>query len=144
MFGGIKMLTKMLEESGALKDKTPPDKAILMKLASVFQDSTQYLFLDPQELHEATEVGSKELWKELLLLQETQNFVTGSMAFLSQIAQRKTFQSLVQGALTGNQQAAKQVQELSGILNQQDTNRVVVLHQIPRPTKQVIDMEELK
>lgn len=138
------MLTKMLEESGALKDKSKPEQTILMKLASVFQDNTQYLFLDPHELHEATEVGNKESWKELLLLQETQNFVKGSMAFLSQISQRKTFQSLVQMALTGNQQAAKQVQELSGILNQQDTNRVVVLHQIPRPTKQVIDMEGLK
>lgn len=137
------MLTKMLEESGALKDKSIPDRTILMKLASVFQDNTQYLFLDPQELHEITEVGNKESWTELLQLQETQNYIKGSMAFLSQISQRKTFQSLVQMALTGNQQAAKQVQELSGILNQQDTNRVVVLHQIPRPTKQVIKMEEL-
>lgn len=93
---------------------------------------------------EHSEIGNRESWRELLQLQETQNFIKGQMAFLSQIAQRKTFASLVEGALKGNQQAAKQVQELSGILNQQDTNRVVVLHQIPRPTKQVLKMEELK
>jgi alpha-D-ribose 1-methylphosphonate 5-phosphate C-P lyase len=55
------------------------------------------------------------------------------MAFISQVSQRKTFRALVELALSGNQQAAKQVQELSGVLNQQDSNRIVVLHQIPRP-----------
>jgi hypothetical protein len=126
------MLTQMLEESGALNDLPLPQKTILMHLASKFQSQTDYMFLNPEELLEATQSGTVDKWKDLLNLQETKNYIKGQMAFLSQIAQRKTFAALVSQALGGNQQAAKQVQELSGILNQQDTNRVVVLHQIPR------------
>jgi hypothetical protein len=122
----------MLNESGVLDDRTLPEKTILMKLASIFQDNTNLLFMTPDELVESTSTGTKDQWETLLRLQETQNFVKGIMAFLSQIAQRKTFQSLVESALSGNAQAAKQVQELSGILNQQDSNRIVVLHRIPR------------
>ena len=126
------MLTQMLEESGVLDDYPVPQKTILLHLAAKFQSNTEYMFLDPQELHENTSLGTVDQWQSLLNLQETKNFIKGQMAFLSQISQRKTFKSLVEMALSGNQQAAKQVQELSGIMNQQDTNRVVVLHQIPR------------
>lgn len=129
------MLTKMLEESGALKHKTLPEQQIFMKLANRFQSSTENLFFDPMELMEHNMVGTVEQWKELLQLQETQNFIKGQIAFFAQISQRKTFHSLVSMALSGNQQAAKQVQELSGIMNQQDQNRTVVLHQIPRPVR---------
>lgn len=131
------MLTKMLEESGSLNKMSLPQKTILLHLANRFQEDTTYLFLDPQELWEATNLGTVDGWKELLNLQETKNYIQGQMAAIAQISQRKTFQSLVQMALSGNQQAAKQVQELSGVLNSQDTNRVVVLHRIPRPEEEV-------
>ena len=126
------MLTKMLDESGALDTMPLPQKTILMTLAGKFQSQSDYLFLDQNQLYEATSLGNPTAWQDLLNLQETKNYIKGQMAFIAQIAQRKTFASLVGMALDGNQQAAKQVQELSGILNQQDTNRVVVLHQIPR------------
>jgi hypothetical protein len=129
------MLTEMLKESGALDKMSAPDKQITMVLASKFQDSVNYLFLNPEELALHTGLGTKDQWYNFLLLQETKNYVKSQMAFISQIAQRKTFNSLVKLALDGNQQAAKQVQELSGVLNQQDSNRVIVLHQIPRPKK---------
>jgi hypothetical protein len=104
------MLTKMLSESGVLDDRTLPEKTILMKLASTFQNNTKLLFMEPEELVEETGIGTKEQWNEILRFQETQNFIKGQMAFISQIAQRKTFSSLVQSALGGNAQAAKQVQ----------------------------------
>jgi hypothetical protein len=132
------MLTQMINESGVLKDKTLPEQTILMKLAARYQENTNFLFLDPEELQKESGIGTKEQWTELLRLQETQNFLKGQMQFLSQIAQRKTFQSLVQSALGGNAQAAKQVQELSGIMNQQDQNRTVVLHYVPRPKEQEV------
>jgi chromosome condensin MukBEF MukE localization factor len=128
----------MINESGVLKDKTLPEQTILMKLAARYQENTNFLFLDPEELQQESRIGTKEQWTELLRLQETQNFLKGQMQFLAQIAQRKTFQSLVQSALGGNAQAAKQVQELSGILNQQDQNRTVVLHYVPRPKEQEV------
>jgi hypothetical protein len=89
--------------------------------------------MNPEELEEATQIGSKDQWADLLKLQETKNYIKGQMANIAEIAQRKTFMSLVSQALSGNAQAAKQVQELSGIMNQQDTNRTIVLHRIPRP-----------
>lgn len=129
------MLTSMLEEGQSLNDLPLPQKTILLKLAHTFQSSQTYLFLNPEELLEYTQVGTKDQWTDLLLLQETKNYIKSQMAFLAQISQRKTFASLVKMALDGNQQAAKQVQELSGIMNQQDTNRTIVLHQIPRPDR---------
>lgn len=130
------MLTEMLDQSESFKSKPIPEQKILTTLASKFQQSTEFLFLDPQELFTNIGIGTPDQWKELLQLQETQNFIKGQIAFFAQVSQRKTFRSLVQMALDGGQgaqQAAKQVQELSGILNQQDKNRTVVLHKIPRP-----------
>lgn len=131
------MLTEMISQSGVLNtDNYPlPQKTILLRLANKFQSQSNFLFMNEEELEEATGLGSKDQWKQLLQLQETKNYIKGQMAAISEIAQRKTFQALVQQALQGNSQAAKQVQELSGIMNQQDTNRVIVLHQIPRPSK---------
>lgn len=127
------MLTEMLNQSDTLSTYPLPQKTILLTLATTLQNNTNLLFLDPEELVEQTGKGNKDSWEQLLRLQETQNFIKAQMQFMSQIAQRKTFSSLVEMALAGNAQAAKQVQELSGIMNQQDQNRTVVLHYIPRP-----------
>lgn len=123
----------MLQESPDFQKRTIPEKAIFTKLAQEFESQTNYLFMNHEELHLMTDIGTKELWKDFLGLQEVISFIKGQMAFLAQIAQRKTFQGLVEQALSGNQAAAKQVQELSGIMNQQDQNRTIVLHRVPRP-----------
>lgn len=122
----------MLQNSEEFHSLSIPEQTIYLKLASEFQDNTQNLFLDPEELQDTLQVGTKEQWQNLLNRQETISFIKGQMAFLAQISQRKTFHSLVQMAMAGNNNAAKQVQELSGILNQQDTNRVIIMHRIPR------------
>lgn len=131
------MLTQMLDESGVLEPLPLPQKRIMQTLAAKFQSQTNFLFMSPEELDEAVGIGDKDQWNELLRLQETKNFIKGQMAAISEIAQRKTFHSLVQQALQGNHQAAKAVQDLSGIMNQQDTNRTIVLHRIPRPSPQI-------
>lgn len=128
----------MLQESDTLNTLSLPQKTILLTLAKMFQSSSLYLFMSPEELEEATGVGDKDQWTDLLKLQETKNYIKGQMAAYAEISQRKTFQSLLSSALNGNAQAAKQVQELSGIMNQQDTNRTIVLHKIPRPTDKVV------
>jgi hypothetical protein len=131
------MLTEMLNESESLKGLSLPERTILLRLASKLQSQTNYLFMTEDELQENTSLGSIDQWKQLLRLQETKNYIKSTMAAVSEIAQRKTFHALIQEAMAGNVQAAKQVQELSGIMNQQDSNRIVVLHQIPRPSKQL-------
>lgn len=132
----VQILTKMMEEAGTLKEYTLPEQRIYQKLASRFQESTECLFYSPDELLDLYSIGTIEQWKTLLNFQETKMFIKGQMSFIADISQRKTFHSLVQMAMNGNPQAAKQVQELSGIMNQQDTNRTIVLHQIPRPKEE--------
>jgi hypothetical protein len=129
------MLTEMLQSAGTLEKYDKPTQTILYKLAGKLQSQTNFLFMNPEELEEASRIGTKDQWAELLRLQETKSYIKGQMGALAEIAQRKTFQSLVEAALQGNAQAAKQVQELSGIMNQQDMNRTIILHQIPRPPK---------
>jgi hypothetical protein len=124
------MLLKMLQEAESLKEMSPIDQAIYTKLADKFSENVNYMFLDPQELELHTNIGTKEQWQTLLTMVETQNFIKGQMAFFGQINQRKTYMALVKQALDGNQQAAKQVQEISGIMNKQDSNRVIVLHRV--------------
>lgn len=123
----------MLIQSSDFVKRTQPEKAIILKLASEFQSRTSHLFLDPEELTLHTELGDKEQWTDFLNMSETQSYIKGQMSFLGTIAQRKTFASLVEEALRGNQSAAKQVQELSGIMNKQDNNRTIILHHVPRP-----------
>lgn len=127
------MLTEMLNQSDTLSKLSLPDRTILLRLAGKFQAQTNYMFMSEEELADTTNLGSKDQWQQLLRLQETKNYIKGTMGAIAEIAQRKTFHALVQSAMEGNHQAAKQVQELSGIMNQQDTNRIIVLHQIPRP-----------
>jgi len=132
------MLTTMLQQGKSLPDLAKPEQEIFLHLARKFQSQHDYLFLEPEKLVEITGLGTKENWQRLLLFPETQSYIKGQMAFLAQIAQRKTFAALVSMALAGGQgaaQAAKQIQELSGIMNQQDTNRTIFLHHIPRPEK---------
>lgn len=128
-------LVEMLSKSETLQKLPLPERTILLTLANTFQQDTQYLFLDPKELYEYSGIGTPEGWDNFLRLQETQNYIKTQMQFISTIAQRKTFQSLIHQALEGNHQAAKQVQEISGILNQVDQNKIIVLHYTPRPNQ---------
>ena len=132
------MLVEMLKQSDNFKNLPAPKQQIMLKLAHTFEKSTSNLFYNHEELSQLLQTGTKEQWYEFLNLQEVQNYIKTQMAFIAQISQRKTFHSLVQMALDGNQQAAKQVQELSGILNSQDNNKVVVLHFVPRPKQEEV------
>lgn len=127
------MLKEMIQQSSILNDKPAPDQAIILRLAQSFEADTNALFMNPEELVEYLNIGTKDSWQEFLNLQPVKSYIQGQMGFIGQIAQRKTFHSLVTMALSGNQQAAKQVQELSGIMNQQDSNRTIILHHVPRP-----------
>jgi hypothetical protein len=128
----------MLQESDTLNKLQPQEQAIFARLADRFSENANYMFLDPIELTASTQLGTPDQWTQLLNMVETQNFIKGQMAFIGQVNQRKTYMSLVRLALEGNQQAAKQVQELSGIMNQQDSNRVIILHRVPRPNERVV------
>jgi hypothetical protein len=98
----------------------------------VFELDDSNLTLTPAELTTHTSIGSRQLWHDFLNNETVKAFIKGQMAALASVATRKAFSSLTRGAANGDVGAAKQVNELSGILNSGDNNKVVVLHQVQR------------
>jgi glutathionyl-hydroquinone reductase len=123
----------MLKSSKQYQDLTNEQKQITAKLAQAFEENSEHtLHLTPQELTNSIQLGNKKVWQEFLNLEPTKNYIKTQMAFNAQIAQRKAFQSLEREANEGNVNAAKQINELSGILNNTDSNKIIVLHHINR------------
>ena len=60
------MLSEMLKQSQDFLKLTPPEQAIYLRLAQTFQERTDYLFLNPEELVDITEIGTKDQWQVLL------------------------------------------------------------------------------
>lgn len=130
------MLTEMLKKHPTFQNLPEEEQLVLARLAVEFEKSSDNLFKSPEELAESTGIGNRFQWATLLVLEPTQSYIKAQMAQLVQIAQRKAFHSLQQMAKTGNVQAAKEINELSGIMTQEETNKVIVLHQISRPSIQ--------
>ncbi|CAB4144527.1 hypothetical protein UFOVP453_43 [uncultured Caudovirales phage] len=127
------MLLEMLKNSNHYKTLSREQKEILAILATLFEEQSEHtLHLSPQELADVLKTGNRKQWQDFLNLEPTKQFIKTQQAFNAQIAQRKAFQALEREATDGNVNAAKQINELSGILNNVDTNRIVVLHQINR------------
>jgi hypothetical protein len=78
-------------------------------------------------------IGNPHLWQEFLQLESVQAYIRQQVAFSAQVGSRKALHALTKEAQTGDTQAAKQLNELAGIFNKADTNKIVVLHRINRP-----------
>jgi hypothetical protein len=127
------MLKKMIRNSPNYQKMSTQEKEITMRLAEQFEEHNEHtLTLSPVELTETLDLGNKQLWQEFLNLESTRQYIKAQMAFNAQVAQRKAFQSLEREAISGDVNAAKQINELSGILNNIDTNKIVVLHRVNR------------
>ena len=126
------MLTQMLKQNQVFQKYTEEDQEIYLRLAHQFEQSSNYLFLSPEELPVQTRIGSKDQWQALLTLETTQAYIKGQMAQITQVAQRKAFLSLQEEARNGNVQAVKEINELSGIMEAKDNSRVIVLHRVNR------------
>lgn len=127
------MLLDMLKSSNSYKELTEEKKEIIARLATQFEEHSEHtLHLSPTELTNTLEIGNKKLWQEFLNLEATKNYIKTQMAFNAQVAQRKAFQSLEREAIKGDTTAAKQINELSGILNNIDSNKIIVLHRVNR------------
>lgn len=127
------MLMEMLKESKSFQEKTLEQQEVLAALARSFELNPNALYLTPDELTKKLNIGNRDMWFNFLNLEPVRNFIRAEMANQSQIAQRKTFLALASAAQDGNVQAAKEINELSGIMSSADNNRIVVLHQIARP-----------
>jgi hypothetical protein len=127
------MLTELLKKHPAFQELPLHEQEIFAKLATVFQESTDNLFKSPEELEESTGIGNRFQWARLLAFEPTKHYIESQMAQITQIAHRKAFLSLQKEATLGNVQAVKHINELSGIMENKDNNKIIVLHQIERP-----------
>lgn len=126
------MLRKMLQNYQKFKDFSQEKQEIVMALAQNFEEDTLAIYQHPTELISNLGIGNQEQWQEFLNLEPVRSYIKAQMGFHAQVAQRKAFRSLEREAIGGDVQAAKQINELSGILSNADQNRIIVLHQINR------------
>jgi hypothetical protein len=129
----MSLLTEMITLNNSFQQMSKTQQAVTLKLAATFEDNDAFLLLTPAELETNTQVGSKQQWHDFLQFDPVKAYIKGQMAALATVAQRKAFQSLQKKANEGDVQAARQINELSGIMNSGDNNKVVVMHQISRP-----------
>jgi hypothetical protein len=127
------MLLEMLKASQSFQQLQKEEQEIIAVLAVHFEENPRALYQTPQELAKSTQRGNKAQWQHFLSLDSVRNYIKSEMNHQTQVAQRKTLQALQEAAENGNVQAAKEINELSGIMQAGDNNRVVVLHQIARP-----------
>ena len=126
------MLTELLQNYKPFQEYTRDKQAVFIKLANTFQKQTDFLFDQPELIHHKTKLATPDTWKEFLELEPTNQYIKSQMQFLGQIASRQSFRALLQSALEGNTQAAKQIQELTSEKSQ-DNKTKIILHSIPRP-----------
>jgi hypothetical protein len=106
------------------------------KLTRTITDIPNFYHLTPQELEQKTNIA-EEHWRMFLDQEQTRQLIHRRITEDTEIAQRKAMQSLAKEAQRGNVQAIKELNQLSGILNQ-NNNKQFITHYIPRPaTKEV-------
>lgn len=127
------MLLDMIKSSKSYQSMSQEQKEITARLASLFEENAEHtMHLSPSELTSTLQIGNKKLWQDFLNLEPTVQYIRSQMAQMAQIAHRKAFQALEREAVKGDTNAAKQINELSGILNQTDSNKIIVLHRVDR------------
>jgi hypothetical protein len=127
------MLVDMLRKNQQFNELPIPKQELFAILATKFEEDPAAIYLTPDELTKHTNTGNRDLWVQFLSLAPTQQFIKAEMARLTDVAQRKALKSLQSQAMSGNVQAAKEINELAGIYQNQNNNRTVVLHRIVRP-----------
>ena len=127
------LLIEMLKQNPNFGGLQVEQQEVFARLAAEFEENELALYLSPSELSNKLGVGNRFQWQDFLNLEPVRQYIKGQMGAQAEVASRKTFNSLVQSGMAGEVQAIKQINELSGIMNSGDKNKVVVLHQINRP-----------
>ena len=122
----------MIQNSPTFAEYNREKQEIISALADAFEEDKDAVYLAPIQLVKSLGLGNPELWQEFLNLEQTRSYIKAQMGFNAQIASRKAFAALQHQASTGDVQAAKQINELAGILQNADQNRIIVLHKIDR------------
>lgn len=126
-------LLDMLNHNPIFQEMPIDKRHVLTTLAQEFEENELALYLTPKELTHKLNVGNAEQWQLFLSLDPVINYIKKETAERVQIAQRKGLLALQQAASQGNVQAAKEINEMAGIYQQADKNKIVVLHRVNRP-----------
>lgn len=134
-------LVEMLKNSTQFQSLPQEKQEIFYRLADVFHDNDLAIHLTPTELTIKLGIGNRDLWQQFLQMETVLAYIKGQMSFNAQIASRKAMQALTREASNGDTSAAKQVNELAGIFDKIDNNKIVVLHRINRPKERSPETE---
>lgn len=126
------MLIEMMKANPSFSSLPIEKREAYAKLADTFEDNELALYLDPIELTDKLGIGNRQLWQDFLNFDAVRQYISGQMANAAQVATRKTLQSLIKQGVSGDVSAIRQINEMSGVLNSGDKNKVIVLHQINR------------
>lgn len=107
---------------------------ISQKLQKLELEIRDFHHLTLQQLEQRTGIP-QSVWSNHLNKEDTRQRITQRLNEDIEIAHRAALYALTKEAQKGNIQAIKELNQLSGILNQQNAKQVVT-HYIPRPTKQ--------
>lgn len=110
------------------------ENLIESKLLKIANDLPNFHSLTPQELEQITKIDAKE-WHNLITTNEqVRQLIHRKTNEDIEIAHRKALSALSKEAQRGNVQAIRELNQLSGILNQQNSKQFIT-HYIPRPAK---------
>lgn len=129
------MLQQMLFSHEPFQQFPPDIKEAYLRLARHLEITPEALAQTPDELEQDTTIPA-DTWARFLNLIPVQQFIRSKMRDLTSIGSRKAIFALSKKAAIGDTQATKQLNELSGILEQSDNNRIIVLHYVPRQKPQ--------
>ena len=111
------------------------EKIITAKLMKISKEIPDFHTMSPSELSKTTNI-SHDIWYEFLNNnEEIRQYIHRRTNEDIEIAHRKAMQALGDQASNGNVQAIKELNQLSGILNQ-NNNKQIVTHYIPRPRQE--------
>jgi len=104
---------------------------IQAKLEQLEKQTPEFYKMTPYDLQVATGVP-EHYWSEYLQQEQVRQRITAKMNEEIEISHRKAINALAIQAQNGNVQAIKELNQLSGIMNQ-NNNKQIVTHYIPRP-----------
>lgn len=107
---------------------------INQKLQKLELEMPDFHHLTLQQLEQRTSIP-QQIWSNHLNKEDTRQRITQRLNEDIEIAHRASLHALTKEAQRGNIQAIKELNQLSGILNQ-NNNKQIITHHIPRPTRQ--------
>lgn len=110
-----------------------PEQLVTQKLEKLAQSLPDFHRLNLEELEQRTNVP-QQTWATFIASNEyIRQLIHRKTGEDIEFAQRKALNALAKEAARGNVQAIKELNQLSGILNQANQKQIVT-HHIPRPT----------